>query len=70
MTLLEAQEKLEMWQKAEVAVSKGQNYSIDGMSATRVDAVTIGRNIAKYQKIIVMINRKRNTGSTVNKAVW
>ncbi len=70
MTLSEAQAKLEAWQKAEDAVMKGQNYSIDGMSVTRVDALTITRMIAKYEKIITQINRKQRTGSTVNKAVW
>ena len=70
MTLSQAQEKLLAWKKAEDAVLKGQNYSIDGMSVTRVDATTISRMITKYQKIIKDINRKKRTGSTVNKAVW
>lgn len=70
MTLAEATAKRDAWMKAEDAVMKGQNYSIEGMSVTRVDVDKIQASISRYEKIITMIKRKQTTGSTNAMAVW
>lgn len=70
MTLTEAQELRDGWMAAEKAVMKGQNYSIEGMSCTRVDAALIGRKIAYYDRMIVMLGRRSKYGTTTAKAVW
>ncbi len=50
MTLEEAQAILDKWIAADGAISKGQSYSVDGLSLTRVDASMITEKINFWQK--------------------
>ena len=70
MTLEELVAKRDAWSKAEDAVMKGQNYSIEGLSVSRVDVEKIQRSISRYNKLINMHKRKAATGRTTGRAVW
>ena len=70
LSLSQAIAKRDDWLKAEDAVMKGQNYSIEGMSVSRVPVAEIQKNIEKYNKIITSINRTKTHGSAVGRARW
>lgn len=70
MNLTELITKRDAWLKAEDAVMKGQNYSIEGMAVTRVDADKIQARITQYNRLIKMHQRQAASGSTTGKAVW
>ena len=50
MELADAQTQLDNWIKADAAIQKGQNYSIDGLSLTRTDGDQITAKINYWQR--------------------
>lgn len=50
MTLEEAQAHYDSWIAADTAIQKGQSYSIDGLSLSRVDADLITAKINFWQR--------------------
>ncbi len=52
MTLDDAQAQYDVWLKADTAISKGQSYSVDGLSLSRVDASMITQKLNFWQKKI------------------
>ena len=51
-TLAEAQQRLEAWKAAELALATGQSYSIAGRSLTRVNLADVMQQIRYWQKQI------------------
>ncbi len=50
MTLDDVKKQLAAWEAADLAASKGQSYSVDGLSLTRVDAELITKKIDYWQR--------------------
>jgi hypothetical protein len=57
VSLVQAKEMLSNWLAADVATSKGQSYSIDGVQVTRVDARTITEKIKYYSGLVRSLER-------------
>ncbi len=57
MTVNEAQQHLDAWLKADLAVSTGQSYIIDGQDVTRVDADKIRENIIYWTNKVRALKR-------------
>lgn len=51
-TLAEAQQHLDAWKAAELALATGQSYSIAGRSLTRVNLADVMQQIRYWQKQI------------------
>ncbi len=49
ITLAQAQEHLDAWMRADLAVAKGQSFAIDGQTFTRADAEQIRENIEIWE---------------------
>ncbi len=60
ITSAQAQEHLDAWLAADLAVAKGQSYSLAGRMLTRADAAEIRENIEQWE---ARVNRLAN-GST------
>ena len=52
MDVTTAQAHLDAWMAADLAVSKGQSYSVGNRSLSRSDAETIRRQIDYWQRIV------------------
>lgn len=72
MTATIAQTHLDAWLAADLAVAKGQSYSIQGRSLSRVDAETIKAQIAYWQGVINSLNAEAagNKSPGVSIAKW
>ncbi|MDP2688981.1 MAG: DUF6148 family protein [Deltaproteobacteria bacterium] len=57
ITLTQAQAHLDEWLAADLAVSKGQAYSIGGRSLSRADAATIRENIEFWDRQVKRLSR-------------
>lgn len=57
ITQAQAQAHLDEWLAADLAVSKGQAYSIGGRSLSRADAATIRENIEFWDRQIKRLSR-------------
>lgn len=53
----QAQAHLDEWLAADLAVSKGQAYSIGGRSLSRADAATIRSNIEFWDRQVKRLSR-------------
>jgi len=60
MTLNDAQNQLNKWLAADTAAAKGQSYSIDGLSLSRVDADQITQKISYWQKQVNSLTQQTN----------
>ncbi len=60
ITSTQAQEHLDAWLAADLAVAKGQSYSLAGRTLTRADAAEIRENVEYWE---ARVNRLAN-GST------
>jgi len=60
MTLNEARNQLNRWIAADVLVAKGQSYSIDGLSLSRVDADQITQKINYWAKQVNSLTQQTN----------
>lgn len=65
MTLDEAKEMLDLWMKAEKAVTTGQSYSIAGRTLERVDAKFIADRIRHYEAKVEGLKSGRGAGARV-----
>jgi len=57
ITLADAQAHLDEWLAADLAVAKGQAYSIGGRSLSRADAATIRENIEFWDRQVKRLSR-------------
>lgn len=55
ITLAQAEEHLAAWLKADLAVSKGQSFDIDGQSFTRADAEQIRANVELWEQKVIRL---------------
>lgn len=60
ITLATAQQQLDAWIAADLAVSKGQAYEIAGRKMTRTDAAEITNKIEYWSKQVERLNSSRN----------
>ena len=60
MTLTDAQNQLSKWIAADTAAAKGQSYSIDGLSLSRVDADQITQKINYWTKQVNSLTQRTN----------
>lgn len=60
ITLSDAQTALSNWLTADAAVAKGQSYSINGRSLSRVNAAEIREQIVFWTKVEAQLQRKAN----------
>lgn len=67
-TLAEAQQHLQAWLEAELAVSQGQEYRIGGRSLTRADVSLIAERIRFWRAEVVRLETGRR-GARVLRAV-
>lgn len=72
MTVTIAQTHLDAWLAADLAVAKGQSYSIQGRSLSRVDAETIKSQIAYWQGVVNSLNAEAadNKSPSIRIAKW
>lgn len=72
MDVATATTHLDAWLAADLAVAKGQSYSIQGRSLSRVDAETIKAQIAYWQGIINSLNAEAagNVSPGIRIAKW
>ena len=68
MTLAEAESHLDAWTAANLAVSKGQSYSIGSRTLTRADVNVIRHEIAYWSRVVDSITAK-NAGNSTNPGV-
>lgn len=66
ITLAKAQEQLDLYLAAEVAVLAGQSYSIAGRSLSRADLTTIQQGITIWD---ARVKRLSNRGITVRRVI-
>lgn len=57
ITQAQAQTALDAWIAADLAVAKGQSYSIGGRSLTRADANAITEKIKFYTNLVAELSR-------------
>lgn len=57
ITQAQAQAHLDEWLAADLAVSKGQAYSIGGRTLSRADAATIRENIEFWDRQVKRLSR-------------
>jgi len=57
ITQSQAQAHLDEWLAADLAVSKGQAYSISGRTLSRADAATIRANIEFWDRQVKRLSR-------------
>jgi len=57
ITLIQAQEQLDAYLAASIAVSKGQSYSIDGRALTRANAAEIRNCIEFWDRQVQRLTR-------------
>ncbi len=69
LTLAQAQENLSAWIAADLAVSKGQSYSIGGRSMTRADAKAITEKIKFWQNLVNSLTAGSGGGLTVKRVM-
>jgi hypothetical protein len=70
LTLTDAQAHLDAWLAADLAVSKGQSYSIGSRALTRANAAEIRTNIDYWQaKVDALTAGGRGTGIRV-RGLW
>lgn len=67
VTLVQAQEHLTEWLKADLAVSQGQSYTIKDRTLTRVHAKEIRESISYWEQKVNSISR--GGGMRVRQAV-
>lgn len=60
ITLTDAQTALANWIAADVAVSKGQAFSLSGRSFTRADAEEITKKIVFWEGMVKKLSRSNN----------
>lgn len=60
ITSAQAQEHLDAWLAADLAVAKGQSYSLAGRTLTRADAVEIRENVEYWE---ARVNSMENGGT-------
>jgi len=60
MNIATAQTHLDQWLAADLAVSKGQQYSIEDRMLTRVHAAQITLKINYWSKVIAQLQRIAN----------
>jgi hypothetical protein len=67
ITLAQAEQHLNEWLAADLAVAKGQAYSIGGRTFTRADAREIRENIRFWQQMVKQLARggMRTRGAVV-----
>ena len=72
MTATIAQTHLDAWLAADLAVAKGQSYSIQGRSLSRVDAETIKAQIAYWNGVVESLNAEAagNISPGIRIATW
>ena len=68
ITLAQAEEHLAQWLKADLQVSKGQSFKIDGQEFTRADADQIRKNIEYWEQKVVKL-RTAGGGIRVRNAI-
>lgn len=69
ITLEQAREHLEAWLEADVAVSKGQSYSIGGRSLSRADASMIQDRIDYWSRKVEQLEAGGRGGARVRYGV-
>lgn len=69
LTLTQAKENLSAWIAADLAVSKGQSYSIGGRSMTRTDAKEITAKIKFWQNMVTALTSSTAGGLTVKRVM-
>ena len=57
ITLTDAQTHLDEWMAADIAVAKGQSYTIGGRSLTRANAAEIRANIDYWDGKVTRLTR-------------
>jgi hypothetical protein len=57
ITLTQAQAHLEAWLAADLAVARGQSYTIGTRTMTRANAKEIAENIARWQRWVQQLSR-------------
>jgi hypothetical protein len=50
LSLAQAEEHLAAWRAADLAVAKGQAYSVGGRTVTRADAKTVRENVEYWER--------------------
>ncbi len=57
MTEQEIQAKIDAWNLADTAITKGQNYTIDGQTMTRTDAAAVTSKLKFWKRELVRLQR-------------
>ncbi len=69
MTLSEIKAHLAKWEAADLAVSRGKSYTIDGLTYTRQDASTIRDQLEYWRLRLAMLLRAGRGGATFRPVV-
>lgn len=69
LTLADAESHLSAWMEADLAVAKGQSYSIAGRALTRADAAEIRENIDYWNRQTTMLANGARAGARVRYGV-
>jgi hypothetical protein len=69
MTLVEAREKLVLWQGAEDAIATGAEYEIGGRRLRRADLAETHRMVLYYRGEVARIQRGGRAGGRVKRII-
>lgn len=69
MTLQEIKAHLAKWEAADLAVSRGKSYTVDGLTYTRQDVSTIRDQVEYWRLRLAMVLRHGRGGVTVRPVV-
>lgn len=69
MTLQEIKAHLAKWEAADLAVSRGKSYTVDGLTYTRQDASAIRDQLEYWRLRLAMVLRHGRAGVTVRPVV-
>jgi hypothetical protein len=71
ITLAQAQEQLDAFMAANLAVSKGQSYTIDGLSLTRADSAYILKQIEFWDARVKALSKDSSSGPAfIQGIIW
>lgn len=69
LSLAQAQEHLDAWRAADLAVAKGQAYSVGSRSVTRADAREIRTNVEYWERRVNELSQGGAGGARVRYGV-
>lgn len=69
MKLSEIKEHLDAWQAADLAITRGKSYTVDGLTYTRQDAAAVREQLQYWQRRYAALLRRGRGGATFRPVV-